>query len=188
MPAPPHSLHVLLRHCAGRCPPSRTTCIGTSRAGAGRHLAVSCALPPASLLSVAIFFWQSGICVGQMPHGALALAGEGASPCAGPFSDARPSTPLTAAQNRHIVQLETLLAKERSEHAVLKHRHAACEHELSDLRMSLYGRRESDETLESLQSHIKELQIMIWQVRRAPDYLTTDWCMLMNIAEMDAYV
>ena len=139
-------------------------------------------------LSVAIFFWQSGICVGQMPHGALALAGEGASPCAGPFSDARPSTPLTAAQNRHIVQLETLLAKERSEHAVLKHRHAACEHELSDLRMSLYGRRESDETLESLQSHIKELQIMIWQVRRAPDYLTTDWCMLMNIAEMDAYV
>ena len=100
--------------------------------------------------------------------------GEGASPCAGPFSDARPSTPLTAAQNRHIVQLETLLAKERSEHAVLKHRHAACEHELSDLRMSLYGRRESDETLESRQSHIKELQIMIWQVRRAPDYLADD--------------
>jgi hypothetical protein len=83
------------------------------------------------------------------------------------------STWLTEApaQERHIVQLEALLAKERSEHAGRKHRHAACEREIAELQISLWGRGEPDETLESLQDHIKELQTMIWQVRCTPDCL-----------------
>jgi hypothetical protein len=86
------------------------------------------------------------------------------------------STWLTEApaQERHIVQLEALLAKERSEHAVLKQKHASCERKISELSISLWGREEPDETLESLQDHIKELQTMIWQVGRTDCNRTID--------------
>ena len=92
------------------------------------------------------------------------------------------STWLTEApaQERHIVQLEALLAKERSEHAGLKHRHAAREREIAELQTSLWGRGEPDETLESLQYHIKELQTMIWQVR-CSFFLLSDFCTWMYI-------
>jgi len=57
----------------------------------------------------------------------------------------------------------TLLAQEKSEHAVLKVAHADLWAETRELQTALWGRREGDETLESLRAVITELQSVIWE-------------------------
>jgi hypothetical protein len=105
----------------------------------------------------------------EVTAGGRSVEGEGAAVSTSHL-DAM-STWLTEApaQERHIVQLEALLAIERSEHSGRKHTHAAYEREIAELQITLWGHGEPDDTLESLQDHIKELQTMIWQVRRTPE-------------------
>ena len=96
----------------------------------------------------------------------------GADMLAEPLAAAAPS--LMPAPEHRIKRLEALLGKERSEHAVLQRQFAACRSEISDLQISLWGRGDGHETLETLQHQIKELQAMIWQVSNALSHQVMD--------------